>query len=218
MTPIQRTQLGDVRGLATPGARLRAQTKDGRPVITGYAAVFNSLSEDLGGFREVIRPGAFAACLADAGLDVRAVFNHDPNLVLGRSTAGTLRLVEDAHGLSFEVEPPDTSWARDLMVSIARGDISQCSFRFYMFADPLRGQVWRAGSDGVIREITEFAEVDDVSVVTYPAYKATEVSLRSLESFRRSQQPSGPAGPAGNRAWLIQADMRIQLAAAGAAV
>ena len=108
------------RTVITPDLRIIAEAT---PRIAGHAALFDSVSEDLGGFRERIRPGAFGASLAAD--DVRALFNHDPNVILGRNRAGTLRLTEDERGLGIEIDPPDTQVARDLMVSIARGDVSQ---------------------------------------------------------------------------------------------
>ena len=123
---------------------------EGPPRIVGHAALFDRLSEDLGGFRERIRPGAFAASLvAD---DVRALFNHDPNVILGRNRAGTLRITEDGRGLGIEIDPPDTQAARDLMVSIARGDVSQMSFGFSVAPG---GQTWEKDAQGgVLRTLT----------------------------------------------------------------
>jgi HK97 family phage prohead protease len=122
------------RMIATPDLRVMTE---GVPRIAGHAALFDTMSEDLGGFRERIRPGAFAASLAED--DVRALFNHAPNVILGRNRAGTLRLSEDAQGLRIEIDPPDTQAARDLMVPIARGDVTQMSFGFSV---PAGGQVW----------------------------------------------------------------------------
>ena len=173
-----------------PAPELRVVDAEGRPTITGYAAVFNSLSEDLGGFRELIRPGAFTRGLP--GADVRALVNHDPTLILGRNTAGTLRLTEDVNGLKVEIDPPDTQVGRDIVTSIRRGDVSGMSFRFYV-ADG--GERWGSGPSGVVRELLDL-EIDDVSVALYPAYRATEVSVRSLEAldtFRRSQPRRTPA-------------------------
>ena len=102
------------------------------PMIVGYAATFNQSAEIGGYFTEVIAPGAFADAIAKD--DVRAVFNHDENLVLGRTKSGTLRLFEDAIGLRYEIDPPDTQTARDLIESMRRGDISQSSFAFSMRA------------------------------------------------------------------------------------
>lgn len=144
------------------------------PMIRGYAAVFNAWADIIPGlFRERIAPGAFRKTLRDA--DVRALVNHDPNYVLGRNKAGTLELREDKHGLAVEIEPPDAQWARDLMVSMKRGDISQMSFGFR----PVR---WTEDINDrsepleiTLQEVTLF----DVSVVTFPAYPQTEAWARS---------------------------------------
>lgn len=192
----------DTRSL--PAAELRVDQVDGKRRIVGYAAVFNSLSEDLGGFREVIRPGAFAAALKDA--DVRLVVNHDPSLILGRTKSGTLRLFEDSRGLRYEADPPDTQTARDYVTSIERGDLSESSFRFYMFEDPATGQSWRSEPTGVVREITKFRKIDDVSIVAYPAYRATEVSVRTLDQCRRAASNAD--------AWAHLAEFELRLAQA----
>jgi uncharacterized protein len=149
------------RTVVTPDLRIIAEAA---PRIAGHAALFDSVSEDLGGFRERIRPGAFAASLvAD---DVRALFNHDPNVILGRNRAGTLRLTEDERGLGIEIDPPDTQAARDLMVSIARGDVSQMSFGFSVGPG---GQTWEKNDQGVLRTLTA-VRLFDVSPVVFPAY------------------------------------------------
>lgn len=152
--------------------------------ITGYAVVFNSLSEDLGGFREVVRPGAFKRTLNN-NADVRFLFNHDSNFVLGRNQANTLILSEDAYGLRIENTPPDTQWAKDLKESIKRGDINQMSFGFRVVKDS-----WGADPVDATRQLREIleAELFDVSVVTYPAYESTTVSVRDLVSNLDSQE------------------------------
>jgi len=143
--------------------------------ITGHAAVFDKWSEDLGGFREKIRAGAFKKTIKEA--DVRALFNHDPNFVLGRNTAGTLTLEEDKKGLAISIEPPDTQWARDLTTSIERGDINQMSFGFRTVKDQ-----WTTPKEGTDnqRELLE-VELFDVSPVTFPAYPQTDVGMRSID-------------------------------------
>jgi len=153
-------------------AELRVEDGD-KPKITGHAAVFNKLSENLGGFRERIAPGAFEKTIEKS--DVRALINHDSNLVLGRNKSGTLRLEEDKRGLAIEIDPPDTSYARDLIESLKRGDIDQMSFGFVATKDS-----WEhvEGKES-IRTLLE-VELFDVSPVTYPAYPQTDVKVRSL--------------------------------------
>lgn len=156
---------------------------EGRPpLIRGHAAVFNKLSENLGGFREVIAPGAFDGVLGD---DVRALFNHDGSLILGRSTAGTLRVGIDSEGLTYEIDPPDTQYARDLLVSLERGDVRESSFGFRVAHG---GDRWDENEDGVlIRTITRVARLFDVSPVTFPAYPDTDSTKRALDEYLRGR-------------------------------
>jgi HK97 family phage prohead protease len=142
-------------------------------LIRGYAAVFNEWAEIIPGlFREQIAPGAFRRAIKQD--DVRALVNHDPNYVLGRNTVGTLSLREDKRGLAVEITPPDTQWARDLMVSMKRGDISQMSFGF-------RPSKWTEdrGDDDLLEITLKEARLFDVSVVTFPAYPQTAAWARS---------------------------------------
>ncbi|BEP14806.1 hypothetical protein acdb102_31170 [Acidothermaceae bacterium B102] len=133
--------------------------------IEGHAAVFNRYSQDLGGFVEQVAPGAFSKTIAEA--DVRALFNHDPSMVLGRNRAGTLRLSEDNVGLHYQVDLPDTSYARDLATSMGRGDVSQSSFGFRVVPN---GDDWSfTEQDYPLRTLREL-QLMDVSPVTYPAY------------------------------------------------
>ncbi len=107
------------------------------PTLEGYAAVFDEPSEPIGGmFLEFVDRGAFTRSLA-SGPDVRALVDHDPSKILGRSTAGTLRLREDSHGLLASITPPDTTVGRDIAESVRRGDVSQMSFAFSVV-----GQAW----------------------------------------------------------------------------
>lgn len=154
--------------------------------IKGHAAVFNSASELMCGcFREVIKPGAFADALAN--YDTRALFNHDPSQILGRASAGTLRMQEDETGLAIEIDTPDTSCGRDLQVSMKRGDIKEMSFGFTVAED---GQEWTRDPDesgNWTRTISKFEKVYDVSPVTFPAYPDTDCALRSLDGIRSKQ-------------------------------
>jgi len=192
-----------------PVSEIRIQRKDESdpPKIVGYAAVFDSLSEDLGGFREKIAPGAFKRSLS-RGDDVRALFNHDANYVLGRSLSNTLSLQEDKKGLRIEIDPPDTQFSHDLMVSIGRGDISQMSFGFYTKSD-----TWEESEDkkDVTRTLNE-VDLVDVSPVTFPAYPETQVALRSLDEWKKQHnadlysnpQPPADGSPNGEEAAAVE--------------
>lgn len=159
----------------------RVDSENDKPKMYGHAAMFNSLSGDLGGFREQIAPGAFAKSLKSD--DIRALFNHDSNIVLGRNTAGTLRLKEDKNGLAIEIDPPDTQAARDLMVSMQRGDINQMSFGFRTITDK-----WEKRDGEWLRTLEE-VELFDVSPVTYPAYAATDIAVRSMQKAIKQDAP-----------------------------
>lgn len=198
---------------------LRAKTVDGKRKIGGYAAVFNSLSVVLWDFREEIAPGAFAESIAKN--NVRAFWNHDTSEVLGASANGTLYLAEDATGLRFDLELPDTQRGRDGYTLIERGDVTQMSFGFRSLPD---GSEWRIDENGMY--IRRLLKVDllEVSPVTFPAYPATSVGVRSdvlgdevqiPDAVRRAAQGvSIDSDVAAARARLRAAtDMEIQLAA-----
>lgn len=162
-------------------AKFRMETVDSKPILRGYFALFNSLSRDLGGFQEVIKPGFFRAALASPDNDVVDLFNHDPNYILGRKSAGTLRVWEDEVGLAFECIPPDTQTIRDLVLSpIERGDLKGCSFAFMVGEG---GDSWerRKGSPALRTLLPDGCEdLSDGSQVTHPAYPQASVQLRSL--------------------------------------
>jgi len=162
---------------------IEIRSEDGeKPKMKGHAAVFNKLSDEIGaflgmpGFREQIAPGAFARTIKSG--DIRALFNHDPNYVLGRNKSGTLVLEEDDKGLAIEIDPPDTSYARDLMVSIERGDITQMSFAFMVHGK--KGEEWINEEGKASIRILKDVDLFDVSPVTYPAYPQTDVKVRSV--------------------------------------
>jgi len=176
-------EIREVRMLAASELRV-SRDGDNPPKITGYAAVFNSLSDDLGWFREKIKPGAFKNALKTS--DARALWNHDSNFVLGRESAGTLELRERARGLYMENTPPDTQWARDLMLSIDRGDVKEQSFAFTVKQDK-----WESSAnegEPEIRTIIEVKEIFDVSPVTFPAYPDTTVAKRSKDVFNAANR------------------------------
>lgn len=161
-----------------PDADLEMRSLDGR-TFTGYAAVFNSWSEDLGGFRERIRPGAFAKSLGEQRANIKMFLNHNQDIVLASTRAGTLRLGEDAKGLRVEADLPDTTAGRDLAVSLGRGDVDSMSFGFQTIRDavPESTKRWDGGPERELVEVRLF----EVSPVTgWPAYPATSAAVRTL--------------------------------------
>lgn len=152
---------------------------DSRTVV-GYAALFNSASEDMG-FTEIIEPGAFSDCMND---DVRCLFNHDANLILARTASGTLHIAEDKVGLRYEFDIPDTTFGNDFRVMLKRGDVNQSSFSF-----TVKEQSWETLKDDggdvhYTRRIKKVERLYDVAPVTYPAYADTTVAIRSLNESR----------------------------------
>lgn len=137
--------------------------------LVGHASVFNTLSEDRGGYFVMISPGAFLDSIKTD--DVRALFNHDPNYVLGRTKSGTLKLSEDDRGLAIAVDLPDTSFARDLTVLMERGDISQMSF-----GGMIKTETRHEDKDATIYVVKQF-QLWDISPVTYPAFEVAECEV-----------------------------------------
>jgi HK97 family phage prohead protease len=154
---------------------------NGRPRIVGYAAVFNARSADLGGFREEIAPGAFTDALA-AGDDVLALVEHDPGMVLGRRSMGTLTLAQDAKGLRVEIDPPNTSIGNDAIENVRRGDIKGMSFRFPRGAK----DSWRMDGGESVRTLHKVG-LREVTLTTIPAYDDTSASLRALNDKEESE-------------------------------
>lgn len=148
--------------------------------LQGYAAVFNQRTDILGLFEERIAPGAFKDAIGRD--DVRALFNHDPNYVLGRTTAGTLRLFEDAKGLRYEVDLPDTQAGRDVSALVARGDVQGSSFSFQVKVEE---ESWDYEAKPPVRTILR-VKLYDVGPVTFPAYEQTSVAARCLTAARRT--------------------------------
>lgn len=144
--------------------------------VSGYAALYNSETVIFGLWRERIAPGAFASALNGSD-DVRALFNHDPSLLLGRSASGTLQLSEDETGLKYDVDLPDTQLARDVRELIKRGDVTGSSFGFRIDEEDWDDAPTKEGKLPLvtIRKV----ELFDVSPVTFPAYPQTSVSARA---------------------------------------
>ena len=155
-------------------------TEPGAPKIRGYAARFDEqshiLRDDRGRvFNEIISPGAFTNSL-NAGEDIRALVDHDPAKIIGRTSAGTLTLRQDDKGLAFECELPDTSYGRDLAISMQRGDIKGCSFGMFV-----KDNVWSApDSKGVQLRTLKEISLFEVTVTSMPAYPTSSAQLRSM--------------------------------------
>lgn len=148
---------------------------DGKRRIEGYAVMFNSLSRDLGGFRERFLPTAFDSVLRTSP-DVVALFNHDYNYILGRTKAGTLRLFADGKGLGYTIDPPSSR--ADVLEAIDRGDVRGSSFAFTVTRKG--GDKWSEEDGVIVREVRNVAKLLDVSPVVNPAYPDTTVARRSL--------------------------------------
>jgi len=158
------------RRFITHKVEVRSEEEDAKERIVGYAATFNKRSQVMSWFDEEIRPGAFDKVLED---DVRCLQNHDPNYILGRTLSGTLEISVDEFGLRYNNLPPDTSYAKDLIITMKRGDVDQSSFGFNVRDD---GEEWVYDEEKGIyhRVIHEVNRLFDTSPVTYPAYLDTK--------------------------------------------
>lgn len=158
-----------------------SQSKD--RVVEGYAVVFNSLSEDLGGFREIIRPSAITQELINNS-DIIANMDHRNDYMMARlrKGKGNIDLTLDEHGLKFRYTIPDTVKGDELWSHVERGEIDQCSFAFGIdYSDPA-AEKYHVDKDGVtIREILKISKLYDISCVINPAYEDTEVYTRDLD-------------------------------------
>jgi HK97 family phage prohead protease len=176
---IQENRIDMNNNIEKRAATIEAVQAESR-MVTGYAAVFDSDSEDLGGFIEQIERGAFKEAIQTS--DVRALFNHDNNFILARTASGTLRLYEDERGLKYEFEAPRTSMGNDLLEMIKRGDISQSSFGFTVDDDE-----WSNKGGIAFRKIKKVKRLYDVSPVTFPAYPEASVAVRKLEQLKQEE-------------------------------
>jgi HK97 family phage prohead protease len=152
-----------------------------RPRLVGYAALWDSRSLDLGGFVEILRRGAFTRSLKE-NPDLRAFVDHDPAMIIGRVSADTLRVQEDAKGLKVEIFPPDTNVGRDVVENVRVGNLDGMSFAFSLY-DHNEGQKWNLKERPPVREILE-ARIFEASVVAMPAYPDTTVAVRSMTELQ----------------------------------
>jgi hypothetical protein len=146
-------------------------------IVEGVAAIVEK-ETDLGFFREKIARGAFDDVLND---DVRALFNHDPNFILGRTASNTLEIGLNENGdLTYKYTTPDRQYARDLYDAIKSGDVDQSSFAFIIKEH--RWEFDEENPDNDLRTIEKIGSLIDVSPVTYPAYQDTKVAARSRDA------------------------------------
>ncbi|MBC7158633.1 MAG: HK97 family phage prohead protease [Porphyrobacter sp.] len=179
-------------GAATLERRHTTELRAAGRRLEGYAATFASTA-DFGLFAERIAPGAFQAALAG---DILALLDHDPGKVLGRVRSGTLRLNEDARGLAFSLDLPDTQSGRDVQALAERGDLGGMSFGFTV---PEGGEEWQ-GKTRTLRTI----DLKEVSVVSaWPAYEGTEIALRSLQRGNERQRRARALKLAEARQWAF---------------
>jgi uncharacterized protein len=178
---VIRTELppGVERRVISHRVEMRA-SKDGKGpgMLVGYAAMFNESSVDLGGWIEDIAPGAFTAVLED---DCRCLRNHEDESLLGRTTAGTLRIMQDTLGLKYECDLPDTTVGRDTAESVGRKDMTGCSFQFSVAEG---GATWDFNGAVARRTVTKYSRLYDVGPVAFPAFESTRVDVRSFEKAR----------------------------------
>lgn len=147
--------------------------------LVGFAVRYDSLSEDIMGFREIIAKGAFSGSLR-SDPDVKALVEHNPEKIIGRTRANTLSLEEDESGVRVTINPPDTQIGKDVVTSIERGDLSAMSFGFRAINDS-----WGTVDGEPVRTVNE-AELFDVSVVAFPSYPDTSIAVRSLNRWRKT--------------------------------
>lgn len=165
---------------------IREATEAEPATISGYAIRFNTVTEIGGYFRELVRPEAVKDGIQ--GADIRALWNHNSDMPIGRTKNGTLSLVKDPQGLRFTVTPPDTSWGRDALESVKRGDVSGMSFGFYT-----NKERWTEEKDKTpLRELLDI-ELLEVSPVTFPAYPTTTAQARSAEDILATMPQKQPS-------------------------
>ncbi len=178
----------ETRKATNPDLDIRSVTgleiRDARPgfigSLVGYPAVWDTESRDMGGWVEVLKPGVFTRSLKEQP-DVFAFYQHDDSRVLGRTSAGTLRLQEDQRGLRMELDLVDTQLNRDVLAEVRAGNVTSMSFG--MLGKSVKAE-WTKGAGKSVRSVRE-AQLIEVSIVSIPAYAATEVSARSFETFRK---------------------------------
>lgn len=181
----------------------RSESETGR-TISGYAAVFEEWSEPICWFKEKVARSAFDGADFDSCI---MCFNHDTNSIMARVSSGTLTHEIDERGLKFSFDAPNTTLGNDMVELVARGDVSQCSFKFRVEEDNWTYADKDNGLELDERTITKFSKIYDMSLVVHPAYSNTEASVRQLEERKaqalKSTDNSNPNDMALHRAKLM---------------
>jgi uncharacterized protein len=175
------------------------EEEDGVMSIAGVAALFRAESQDLGGFVEVLEPGAFDDAIMMS--DVRGLFNHDPNYILGRTKSGTMELEVREDGLHYRI-PNLPASRRDVWEAIQRGDVTGNSFAFTVERDR-----WEQRDGAPLRIIEKVRELFDVGPVVYPAYSQTVVSARCMDYVSKVKANPAPAAARRRRLKLIETEV-----------
>lgn len=191
------------RKAIAPGLELRDAAAEAKSpgTLTGYAAVFNSRSEELYGFYEIIKPGAFKDTIGD-GHDIYALADHDVRRRLARTKLGTLKLAEDDKGLRVEIALPDTDLGREIAAEARQGLIDAMSFGFFVLDEEMKRE------DGDIVRIITKVELLEVSTVTWPAYPATSVALTARDRVKALTAPP-PAPPVDIKRLMMRARLAV---------
>ncbi|ARM68237.1 HK97 family phage prohead protease [Staphylococcus warneri] len=172
-------------------ANSQIETGQQEMVVEGYAIIFDTLSDDLGGFKEIISPNALSQ--VDIS-DVKCLINHDFNQVIGRTQASTLELSVDNKGLYFKCYLPNTSYARDIYENIKAGNVNQCSFYFTLPNDDTSARTWSKINGEYVQTINRIEDLIEVSIVTIPAYQDTSVAVgqraKGLDKFKDLEKTS----------------------------
>jgi HK97 family phage prohead protease len=191
------SKLEDIDRRVFRGAEVRAGERDGKPVIEGYAAVFNEESQDLGGFVEILEPGAFDDALDQ---DTVGLWNHNDDIPLGRTKNKTLEIAQDSKGLKYTIfVNQDDMEAMSKHAKVKRGDVNGSSFAFRVKSkergDEMNGDEWKLVGEAIVRVIKKggIRDLFDVSPVTYPAYsKASSQARSQAESLKHSLENADP--------------------------
>ena len=190
-------------------AEIRAEErKDGAKHIVGYAAKFDRMSQNLGGFVEKIDKNAYKRVLS-RNPDVMGLKNHSEHHILGRTGSGTMELMADETGLRYDIAMPETVVGRDTWTEVKRGDIPGSSFSFTV--DDGDGDEWDDQTDPPMRTLLNVRDLFDVGPVTFPAYLDTEVNCRSFDRFVETRSQSREQEAAQQAARLAMQRQRLRL-------